>query len=57
MPTFFFRYYRHMHGCSLEGPIPSSISALTRLSDLYACNSLFDLCFDDEGQVLVMLIL
>lgn len=27
--------YRHMEGCLLEGPIPSSISHLTSLSDLY----------------------
>lgn len=33
---------RHIQGSSLEGPIPSSISALTSLSDLYAnCNTLF----------------
>jgi len=32
-----------MEGCSFEGPIPSGISALTSLSDLYAILLLYHL--------------
>lgn len=46
-----------MEGCSLEGPIPSSISALTSLSDLYACNILFSFNTIKDEYVNWMLLL
>lgn len=46
-----FSCYRHIQGCPFDGPIPSSISALTSLRDLYAISTFYSFVILQEKIV------